>query len=285
VPWQIIQEVELPKDIIAQRIDFMRTHMPDGEIVETQAKGFIIHRDLFDQHLAQLATKAGAELFLGTRAIGYEGGIVYTKGKQELKIKPGVIIGADGPHSIVSKWIGSQNREFINAFQYQMPLVEELSSTCIYFREDIFGGYGWVFPKGKIANVGIGIRKGKAKGVLDSFVSALENKGVVENRILKQTQGLIPMSGMIKLRKGNMALVGDAAGLTHPITGAGIMNAVISGKLAGLSELDKYEEECSDIFEGVLMKAYYKRKLLEKNWGNLRNVLKKIWIAFSDYYK
>ncbi|MGI6332794.1 MAG: NAD(P)/FAD-dependent oxidoreductase [Zhaonellaceae bacterium] len=30
-----------------------------------------------------------------------------------------------------------------------------------------------------------------------------------------------------------MLLAGDAAGLTHPITGAGILNAVISGTIAG----------------------------------------------------
>jgi len=38
VPWQITQEVKLPADVIAQRIDSMQTYMPDGEVVETSAK-------------------------------------------------------------------------------------------------------------------------------------------------------------------------------------------------------------------------------------------------------
>ncbi len=38
---------------------------------------------------------------------------------------------------------------------------------------------------------------------------------------------------MAGLQAGNILLVGDAAGLAHPITGGGIAPAVLSGQMAG----------------------------------------------------
>lgn len=306
VPWQITQEVVLPKDVIAQQIVVMRTHLPDGEVKETQARGFIIHRNLFDQHLTKTAFDAGAEIFLQTRAVGYENGVVRVKhGKQELQIKARVIIGADGPYSTVGKWMGQGNTEFIYTAQYQMHLCHGLNSTEVYFRKDIPGGYGWVFPKGTVANVGVGVDLQfgvKPREALHRFVEYLHAYGIIKPEVIKRTGGVIPTGGLVKrLHQGNMLLVGDAAGMAHPITGAGISNAVICGRMAGeiaakavlknnLDVLNEYEEECRLVLDESLMRASQKRKAMEARWSGsaddegLSRALHSSWIAFEEYW-
>lgn len=304
VPWQITQEVELPEAVIAQGVNFMRTYIPGEGMVKTHSKGFIIYRDLFDQHLAKKAVEEGVKIFLKTKAVMYEDGVVLaTNEKQKEQIKARVIIGADGPHSTVGKWIGQSNTDFIHTAQYQMKLCHELSSTEVYFRRNIPGGYGWVFPKGKTANVGVGVELQfglKPAEALNTFVEYLLKERVIEGERMGVTGGAIPVGGLLpKIWKQNMLLVGDAAGMAHPITGAGVSNAVLCGKIAGEVAgravlennhgiLAEYEEECRMLLDEPLMKGWQKRKAMETHWndGNkeLAKALRSSWIAFEQYY-
>ena len=300
VPWQITQEVKLPEAVIAQRIISMRTYMPDGEVVETQSRGFIIHRALFDQYLVTEAVEAGTKVCLQTRATGYENGMVIAKDEsQTLQIKAKIIIGADGPHSTVGKWMGSQNTEFVHTAQYQMPLCNGLYSTEVYFRRDIPGGYGWVFPKGETANVGVGVDLQFGVGpaeTLNNFVEYLRKERVIEGEQMGVTGGAIPVNGLLpKLWKQNMLLVGDAAGMAHPITGAGVSNAVLCGQIAGeiagnavlennLDILSEYEKECRMLLGDSLMRARKKRELMESRWNgdDLMETIRSSWIGFEE---
>jgi geranylgeranyl reductase family protein len=304
LPYQITQEIKLSKDVIAQQIDFMQTYTPDSEVVETQAKGFIIYRELFDQALAKLAIVAGVEIFLQTTALSYEDGTVKAMhGNQTLQIIPKVIIGADGPYSIVGKWIDSINQDFIYAAQYQMKLCNGFNSTLVYFCQDIPCGYGWVFPKKDIANVGVGVDLQfgiKPIEALQKFVKYLHKKGIIKLEIINTTGGAIPVGGLVKkLHHKNIILVGDAAGMVHPITGAGVSNAILCGKIAGeiaaeavlknnLDKLAEYEDECRMLLGNSLIRAVKKRKTLTKHWNStdeeLIKTIRSTWIAFEEYY-
>jgi len=305
VPWQITQLVELPEGVIAQRINSMRTHLPDGEVVETPTKGFIIYRNLFDQALVRTAVEAGVKIFMQTRVLGYENGLVWARQEgRELQINARVIIGADGPHSTVGKWMGQSNTKFIHTAQYQMKLCNKLSSTEVYFRKDIPGGYGWVFPKGKIANVGTGVDLQfglRPFEALNSFIEYLRKERVIEGERMYVTGGAIPVGGLLsRLWKQNMLLVGDAAGMAHPISGAGVSNAVLCGKMAGefasravsesnMDVLGEYEEECRMLLGEPLMRAFQKRKAMETCWKDndesLTKTLRSRWIAFEEYWR
>jgi len=304
IPSQLVREVNLPAHIKIQKIEAMQAHMPDGEVVTTRSPGFIIDRDQFDKYLVQRATSKGARLFLETKAVSYDGRTVLARIRgRALRISPKIIIGADGPLSTIGSWIKSTNREFIQAAQYVMRLREKKTHTQVYFSQDIPGGYGWVFPKGDVANVGIGVDPGlgkRPKAALDSFVSRLVGEGVVEPEVLKKTGGLIPSGGLLKLCRKNIALAGDAGGLVHPITGAGIASAVSSGKLAGgfawraiaeddIRLLAEYELECSEFFFDIFAAARAKKTLLKEYWQrgthDLCEALKWGWVAFREYYK
>jgi flavin-dependent dehydrogenase len=113
-------------------------------------------------------------------------------------------------------------------------------ATDIFLRPDYCGGYAWLFPKGAVANVGVGISiesRKSLKPLLDALCQKLAEERRIGTRTFALTGGAIPVGGRLRsiARLGRTAvlLAGDAAGLTNPVTGAGIASAVQSGALAG----------------------------------------------------
>lgn len=302
IPAPLVGEVNLGSKYVVQPIKGMRTVLPNGEVKEILAPGFTINRDLFDRTLAGAAEKAGSRIFTSTKAIALKDGTIKViQNELEFLIQAKVIIGADGPHSKVAKWINSLNRNMLIGAGIIAPLLKPLSYTEVYFDKNIFGGYGWLFPKKDYANVGVGIKPGSAygrpiKSVLKSFIARLvrEKKiAVPENEQI--IAGWIPAEAEKKVAQNNILLVGDAAGHTHPITGAGIFAAVIGGRAAGrwaakailendMLLLSEYENEMQDFLGPTLGKAFRRRCQMEKNWGDLEIIIKQCWVAFREYY-
>lgn len=313
IPVQLTTNIGLRDDLLVQEIHFMRTHLPNGEFKETESIGYITDRDRFDQHLAEIAEKAGAEVRKNCKAeiplnpplikgeIGGLSGVEVIEGGKRYSIETKIIIGADGPKSTVGRWIGAENKEFVSAKQYIMPLRFEMDYTEVYFRDYIHGGYGWVFPKGNKANVGIGVDISfglEPSEALDKFVDELFKTGKIENKILSETGGLIPVGGIVGTREDNILLCGDAAGQCNPITGAGISNAVLCGGMAGeiaakaimddnLNILIEYDEAVEELVAHSINHAVEKRRFLQQHWGRdtLSEALKTCWIAFEGYYR
>ena len=108
--------------------------------------------------------------------------------------------------------------------------------------------------------------------------------------------GLQKTSGM--LGDTPVLLAGDAAGLTNPVTGAGINSAVISGRMAGEAAfdwhendehaVDDYAEELADLFGPSLERAVTRRKQVMANYLNDQKPdpadLRAGWIAYPQYW-
>lgn len=234
--------------------------------------GLVLNRKLFDKELALRSQSSGAELKVDTQAVGLINngkgevcGIRVKEDGRESEYQTKIVIAADGIESMVGRWAGIDNtlklEEVDSAYQYLLkgnPLEED----CIEFHFGTKlapGGYAWVFPKGDgLANVGLTITPAignniKAKELLDFFVmKRFKNFSVVE----WMTGGVPAFSRKSQLVKDNILLAGDAARLVDSLSGAGIANALLSGKIAGqvASEylanggnspdyLKKYEEE------------------------------------------
>lgn len=303
IPKLLRNEIAIPDSCIAQEIIGMKTFVNQKEVSETKSPGYILHRDVFDKMLSSKAEDDGVILKTNAECISKDDNNIIIKEKGiKKKIIPKVIIGADGPRSIIGKWIESCNKEFVWGLQYTVPLVHAMNYTHVYFKNDFFGGYGWVFPKGSAANVGIGVKTGLKDIDYDSLVKILENflndlvkKNMIINDPLIKTMGFIPAGGPVRTVKENMLLVGDAAGHTHPITGGGIPQAVICGKIAGsiaadalqkgISTLKEYEKQWFSVYGSELQRATMRRKFLETNWNTLDKVIKKCWPTFREYYE
>jgi len=302
IPRALLGVLDLDRSYVVQPIRSMRTVLPDGTVKETMAPGLTIRRDMFDQALAKRAREQGAELITGTRVVGRDGEAVIIKGPdgQMSSIKAEVIIGADGPHSVVRRWMGIGRGHMIPALQVKARLSRPMECTEVHFRSDIYGGYGWGFPKDGEANVGLAIVGGSRwsrplRQAMEVFFNALKRDGKVKGQAQRPIAGWIPVSPVSDAIKENMAIVGDAAGHTHPITGAGVPQAIICGSMLGryaseavkthdLGLLRQYDQGWKDEFGDTLRLAPERRRLLETQWGRLDEIIRSCWVVFKEYY-
>ncbi len=303
IPRLLGQHIDLSESGIVQSIRTMKTFLPDGSVSEIDSYGYMIDRERFDASLSERAVKQGARLLLETTALRYDGEAVTASRHGEMfAIRPKVIIGADGPRSSVGRWIGAPNRALVSSKQVIIPLNRRSDATEVFFRSYLPGGYGWIFPKGDLANVGVGVDPAfrvRSSVALDRFLSEMRERGLISGTPMQITGGLIPVGGMVRLREGRILLVGDAAGQCHPVTGAGIANAVLCGIAAGEVVADAfrdgnpwalsaYEEHCEDLLGFSLGLAVARRNALQHEWGEsperLTQALKRSWIAFEEYY-
>lgn len=273
--------LNIPKNVIAQEIKNTDFITPYQTHCRFDTPGFVLHRNLFDQHLAQLAIRNGAELRLNTsmKGIKDQHTVITSNGN----VTGNIIVGADGPRSITAKSSGLKTPNDI------CPLSLAVFSIVrgdfdddikrIYFGKRFAGGYAWVFPKGDTANIGMGtewIHKIPIKMILNNF---LKNLGVSSKDILYNGGGLIPTGGPIpKFVSDNVLIVGDAAGMVFPSNGGGIVPAMIAGRECGIAianylkngiPLDYYEQQWKKILSNT-----FKESLKEKN--------RHIWITKHD---
>ncbi len=304
IPAMLKGELGLGGGYIVQKIKGMHTFVPGQAVKKTAAPGYIIHRNLFDQALAVAARKAGAELKCATRAVTLhpEGDVtLLPEDGPAFTVRPRVIIGADGPRSTVGRWMGAVNRHLLPGVQMTLPLALPLENTEIYFDPEIVAGYGWLFPKGKVANVGLGMLQSNGgrpslRKVLDRFIRRLETEGKIHGAPVAHTAGWIPAEAVRNAVHGKIVLVGDAAGHTHPITGAGIFAAVTCGRMAGKwaasaaaakdrTLLKAYDREWRDFFSETYQRAFRRRARMESQWEDFRNIIESCWVAFREYYE
>ncbi|MCD6595247.1 NAD(P)/FAD-dependent oxidoreductase [bacterium] len=278
---------------IAQNVDGLETHIIgyNGEFHQDyiQQKGHILYRNIWEQILATDILKKGAKLFLSEPIINikYDNDIVYIE-TYKRNIFAKIIVGADGPQSLVSMFAGLQSQKIMPAIQWCVPLKKRLDRNYILFHPEIIGGYGWLFPKGDIANLGIG-----AWGVSNSKLSIIAkyfSEFIYEKKI-SISGGLIPVYGMRELIcRNNFIFVGDSAGLTDPITGAGIANAYESGQLAGDTIADYLNDKINNLdvytvkmkfLRLCLERSKNKRLDMESKWNNEKGFIENIegnWI-------
>ncbi len=220
-------------------------------------------------------------------------------------IEARLVIGVDGPRSRVGAAIGSSNTELVETRQVAVPLAAPHQATDIFLSAEMVGGYGWLFPKNDIANLGVGVAaaaRHRLKPLLERLRQRLIAEGRIGEAVLGHTGGAIPVGGMIRacgmLDARAVLLAGDAAGLVNPVTGAGIAAAVISGRMAGEAAaawlsgdggaLEDYAEQLEDYFGPALDRALKRRRELLARYedkGPGRADLRRGWIAYPQYWE
>ncbi len=312
VPVQCAEFIPLPlgryaraQGVLLQRIAGMRSFLPSGAMMRSAFAGLMIDRAAFDQALARQAQAAGAQILLGSRLIGLDFGAqrasVLTPGGG-MEIAYGALIAADGPHSAVARCLGEPPLEVVHTRQYTVPLQRPAADTDIWLSPEYPGGYGWLFPKGRLANLGVGADKRLAadlKGPLDRLHRRLMEEGRVGGEIVGRTGGAIPVGGpRARLAVGNVMFAGDAAGLAHPVSGGGIAAAVLSGERAARAAAamgggDRYaaaefEQDIRDQFGAALARAAARRQWLarrrEAGAAGEDAVQRRGWIGFPEYF-
>lgn len=273
------------------------------KIAQSPSGGFLIDRVKFDRDLAREAAASGATVASGTRLVRVDGPAWIVQHRScETAITPRFTVAADGAISRVAAALGSPRTSVLRGVQVEAPLGQPLDRTLIFLDRDFVGGYGWLFPKGAVANVGVGVITGATVhpyGLLDRLVKDLCAEGLIRPGVLARSGGLIPVAGLRgRLVQGSVIFCGDAAGLTHPISGAGIPQAVFSGTLAGslsvsalrsgnVKPLRDYEVEIKGRYQGIMDHALSKRLVMMRDWNDpdFERTCEHSWIGFKGYRK
>jgi geranylgeranyl reductase family protein len=205
---------------------------------------FMTQRLRLDAHLAGQAAAAGAELRDGVKVTAVEAspdGVSVTAGGDT--VRADALVGADGVNGICARRLGLGGNQAVGvALEGNVPwerLGEGYRGCAVLELGLVPGGYGWVFPKGDHANIGLGGWEREGPG-LRSHLRALCAAHGVDAENLTDVRGYrLPLrSPGSTLARGRAAVVGDAAGLVDPISGDGMFEAFLSGKLASEAVLD-----------------------------------------------
>lgn len=242
--------IEPDGSFISRSLKGARLISPGGTAVELtqEGAGFILERKIFDRRLAELAVEVGTEINMNSQATAIhrrdDGSwqVTISRNGAEKEITCSIIIAADGVESRVGRWAGLKTALSLHNVESGLQYQIYDESADQDFAELYFGnriapaGYTWCFPKGDgLASVGVGVAadrlQGKtAKALLDDFLKVR----FPEAKIVSVVAGGIPISATLKEIVGDgIMLVGDAARQVNPMTGAGILNGMIAGKLAG----------------------------------------------------
>ncbi len=302
----IFRHASFSSACILQGVEKMVTHLPGGISYEMKSPGFMLDRSLFDKELAASAVSAGAKISIGTKAVGLSSGrLLVEQGAKTKTISSEVFIAADGVSSSIARFLGQPPLKTIAALQYEVVLLEPRNHVDVYFHKDFEGGYAWFFPKGRTANAGIGLvlsKESRLPNLLDNFLDSLvKSKTLHGIQIVSKTGGFIPCGFYrTNLFQKNVLLAGDAAGHAHPITGAGILNAVVAGDLAGrvaaeaiakqdLGGLTNYDREWQEGIGRSLSYGTFKRRFLEEHWDksgvDFEELVRSTWVGFKQYHQ
>jgi len=202
----------------------------------------MVMRDRFDCFLTQKATHQGAALRDETifkSVTGKAGDLNIETSRGFLKAK--ILVGADGVYSKTAKALK------LNISSKQMIGLEaeihtpnaNMLKTLMNITSFDFGvipeGYGWIFPKKEHLSVGILSVSKKIKAMKQYFYNYLETKNLKNYAHTKSLKGwMIPYGPPKNILYSNEKglLVGDAAGLSDPITGEGIFYAFKEADIA-----------------------------------------------------
>lgn len=203
--------------------------------------GVVIRRSVFDADLLQFARKF-CDVWEGFRVDGLnvssdEAVVSGIRDGQRVSIQSRIVVGADGAYSTVRKLAKfPRPKQFtlgvaIRGYGRPGPRIDQNRLVLAYLRE-ILPGYGWVFPvaDGSV-NVGIGVTQSDLgresfdiRKTLSVFVEQLCEGGILACPALSDVRShrLTHAYPLRRPTRGNVILLGDAAGMMNSLSGEGI---------------------------------------------------------------
>ena len=249
IPPRLIADFDIPDHQLVAKVNTARMISPTGRRVDIPIEnGFVgmVDREHFDDFLRARAEGAGATRLTGTylRIDRDNSGtaVIYRdrESGEECRADTRLVIGADGARSNVARdeVPGGDRIPYVIAYH---EIIEAPGAVGDYdpARCDVvYDGrispdfYGWVFPHGKSASVGMG---SMVKGVdLKQATADLRvASGLADCPTIRREGAPIPLKPLERWDNGrDVVLSGDAAGVVAPSSGEGIYYAMVGGRVA-----------------------------------------------------
>ena len=249
IPPRLIADFDIPDDQIVARISTARMISPTGRKVDIPIEnGFVgmVDREHFDAFLRRRAGDAGATRVTGTfqRIERDVGGthVIYRDRDSgtDKSLTTKLVIGADGARSNVAKAEvpGGDKIPYVIAYHEIIEAPGKVGAYDPARCDVVYDGrispdfYGWVFPHGKSASVGMGsmVRDVNLKQATADLRAA---SGLTDCPTIRREGAPIPLKPLDRWDNGrDVVLAGDAAGVVAPSSGEGIYYAMVGGRVA-----------------------------------------------------
>jgi len=253
-----------------------------------------IRRQNFDHKLVQLAQREGAELrkeMVSGIDIQKDGVTVSTRDGESFRGR--TVIGATGANDRLKNMIAKENgfsdqikkgmatimvKEFEVDEEFIIEKMGAEKTAVIQLKPAGMPGYGWIFTKKGILNIGYGsynnnIRKIDPKQEFQNLLEVFKKRDLVPQdlRVTDFQAAPLPLWRGYPITYTTRGLItGDAAGFVSPLSGECIYYAMDSGVIAGetLAELLK-----RDTLDKGALKLYQDRWY--ERWGRDLEVLQR----------
>jgi geranylgeranyl diphosphate/geranylgeranyl-bacteriochlorophyllide a reductase len=258
IPPRLIADFDIPDSQLVAKINTARMISPTHRMVDIPIEnGFVgmVDREHFDEFLRDRAAKAGAHRHTGTfkRIERDERGthVVYRDkaSGDEMRLATRLVIGADGARSNVARMEvpGGESIPYVIAYHeiIKAPERNAMAGEAVDDRaydptrcDVVYDGaispdfYGWVFPHGASASVGMGTED-PGFDLKKATADLREAAGLTGCETIRKEGAPIPLKPLDRWDNGrDVVLAGDAAGVVAPSSGEGIYYAMVGGRVA-----------------------------------------------------
>jgi len=241
--------IRVPQDVIENIIKGAVFISPSGKQFVLRCSNpvtYVVNRELFDKHLAELAMQSGADYRFKSRvkSLVLDTGSVKGVALQgEEKLKANIVIDAEGCSSKLLKQTGLKGLKsgmVARGIQTEVDGFEDIEEDMVevYFGRNVAPGFfAWIIPrKDGTAKVGLATRTGNPQDYLRRF---MEKHPVASKKLKKSSPTYtsihpIPMEGPLpRTVSSGFLAVGDAASQVKPTTGGGVIFGLTCAQIAG----------------------------------------------------
>lgn len=294
IPPRAIRDFDIPDAMIVAKIQTARMISPTGRAVDIHIEGGyvgMVDREQFDEFLRDRAAMTGADRLTGTflRIERDSAGThVIWRDKvsgAEKRSRTRLVIGADGARSAVarSEVPGGDKIPYVIAYHEIIKAPEggfaanadydPMRCDVIYDGKISPDFYGWVFPHGKHASVGMGTEvDGVDLKVATAALRAMS--GLTGCETIRKEGAPIPLKPLDRWDNGrDVVLAGDAAGVVAPSSGEGIFYAMAGGRVAATAAQ-------AALLSGKAKDLKLARKMFMRDHGTVFRVLRSMQDAY-----
>ena len=230
--------------------------------------GAVLPRSALDATLLARAQSASARIAQGCSVVDVrrEDGVMVVEAREgsgHRTLRGRLVVGADGGESIVARRQGLWRNDRRHIAIAQRGYVDGVDSPAIkgdgaeatlWFDEDLFPGYGWMFPMaGGRANVGVGLLSEASHrhgiSIPRAFEDFLEKLKLRHGGCAGAVLSGRVVGGVVKTYGGagpnhfdGGLLIGDAGGFADPMTGEGVTQGMESALIAALTLKEALED-------------------------------------------
>lgn len=286
--WEwLYKDLDLPPELWSHPVDCLwlaATGKPSAQWKTDQPGAYLVERAALDHALMETALKAGAEVIAARAQDVFQDddGLMIKSGQGLHQAR--WVIGADGAGGLVARKLGLGTSSLCyHAIVEERPLPhalrEKLQQAALIELGGVPNGYGWIFPRGDVVNLGMGYwRKGPQKDAAHGTKSGTAQLARAYADFLARYDLGVPgpWRGWVipcpdgappKAALGRACLVGDAASAADPFLGEGIGQALYTGRLAAHAILSGDLKRYNKALEGLWREHRHGRILARLIYG------------------